>query len=281
MGKGLIISVLLHSMLVSLFFVSGVVLRRDPPAVPAGPIPVNIKTIEEFNRIKAGNKNAKAENQNADKKGADRKEEKNKKKPTPKAAREATVKKKEVEKKSRPAKAKPKKITKRKKPKKKKPAEKKKNKDARKAKKDFNPDQMAALLNKLPSERKKEQEKQAKKKSKKQEKSFGDERGNDVVMTANEIGYIRSRMSQCWKVQSGGLGSESFVIKLHVSLKKDGTLLKKPVVTNPSSSPFFRVAMESAVRAAIECQPYRLPVSRYKGWKEFIMVLDPRDMHSG
>jgi colicin import membrane protein len=35
------------------------------------------------------------------------------------------------------------------------------------------------------------------------------------------------------------------------------------------NTPYFRVYQESAMRAIIECQPYRLPAAYFDDWKFF------------
>jgi colicin import membrane protein len=41
------------------------------------------------------------------------------------------------------------------------------------------------------------------------------------------------------------------------------------------------VAAESARRAILRCQPYRLPIAKYDVWKDVEVNFDPRDMFRG
>ena len=45
-----------------------------------------------------------------------------------------------------------------------------------------------------------------------------------------------------------------------------------PVPEGVPSTPYLRVYQESALRAIIECQPYKLPTALYDEWKYFAPV---------
>ncbi len=63
-----------------------------------------------------------------------------------------------------------------------------------------------------------------------------------------------------------------------IRLKRDGTLEGAPVPEGAPATPFLRVYQESALRAIIECQPYKLPAAIYEEWKYFAPVFDPKQM---
>jgi len=44
------------------------------------------------------------------------------------------------------------------------------------------------------------------------------------------------------------------------------------------TSPYIRVYQESALRAIIECQPYKLPGALFEEWKSFEPVFTERKM---
>ena len=75
-------------------------------------------------------------------------------------------------------------------------------------------------------------------------------------------------------------GAESLIVTLNINLNQDGTLIGYPEIANSSSikSDVHHVAAESAVRAVIQCQPYKLPVEKYQSWREVKMNFDPKDM---
>ena len=57
-----------------------------------------------------------------------------------------------------------------------------------------------------------------------------------------------------------------------IRLKRDGTLEGMPVPEGAPATPYLRVYQESALRAIIECQPYKLPAAFFEEWKYFAPV---------
>jgi hypothetical protein len=53
-----------------------------------------------------------------------------------------------------------------------------------------------------------------------------------------------------------------------------------PIVVNRSQlgDPFFRAAAESVLRAIRRCQPFNMPVEKYKSWRDIELTFDPRKM---
>ena len=295
MRTGIIISVVLH-VLTLLAFAGGIAATKVPDLPEPKPVPVNILSSSEFTRIKAGSKKVKPKKVIKKAKPKPKKQVQKKKKKKPATVKEATVKKKKVvqKKKAPPKNAKPKpkkKIVKKKtpkpKPKPKKKVVKKKAppKNARKSNKDFSPDKIAALLNKLPDAKKQEKPtpkpKPIKEPEKKEDKTDGYEYGEDVKLTIDDRDSLIAQISECWEMPIGALGAERIVIKIHMSLNRRGEISGEPVVKDPSNSPFFRIAMEMAIRAVKECQPYKLPLAKYANWKEMILNFDPKEMYRG
>ncbi len=279
MSKAFIISVILHSMLGSVFAVIGYTFQI-PQTLPEGkPVPVSIMTRGEFTKIKLGSSNGKDTDKPAQAKPEPKKKSKRKK--PRKAIREATTKKKatQASKKKTVKKAKVSKKVKKKAPKKKKTlVEKKRSRDARKAKKEFNPDQIAALLDKQPSDRGKQDNKK-KKRDKNKELAKGSESGDDDKLTADDYTYVASRVGSCWNMPIGQLGAENIEVRVSLEFKVDGTLAAKPLIRASSNSIVGKVVEETAIRAIIACQPYKLPVSKYQNWKRLTLIFDPKDMY--
>lgn len=111
--------------------------------------------------------------------------------------------------------------------------------------------------------------------------AYGTPTGRDDRMSANEIDAFIAQIARCWTPPVGGLGGEAIVVKLHIELNEDGTLARPPQVANSQSSPFFTPAADSAVRAVLQCQPYRMPVKKYGMWRDMILNFDPRQMYGG
>jgi hypothetical protein len=144
-------------------------------------------------------------------------------------------------------------------------------------KRDFNPDKIAALLNKIPDAADDPNPVEPSDEPKKKVK--GQSNGTEMSMSVNEIDALRARIAGCWTPPPGGLGADQIVVKLRLKLNEDGTLVGYPTVANSGSSPFFQAAADSAVRALYQCQPYELPKAKYALWRDMILNFDPSDMY--
>ena len=83
---------------------------------------------------------------------------------------------------------------------------------------------------------------------------------------------FQRQVERCWKKPYGGIESQKPEVAFAIRLKRDGTLEGSPVPEGVPSTPFLRVYQESALRAIIECQPYKLPAAFYEEWKYFAPV---------
>ena len=289
MRNSLIISLFLH--VAVLFSIIAVFpSMRSLPQAPT-PLPVDLVTPAEFTKIKAGDRKSKPDTAKAEKKPepAKKQAQKKTKRSEKKTVKAPAPKPKKAEAPPKPAR-KPKKTVKAKpkpKPKKvvKKPAKKpvklaSKPKPAPKAKKAFDPDKIAALLNKVPDAG--AQTPQASQQTKKPQPAKGRAEGKDQTMTFNEIDALRAKISQCWNPPVGGLGADAIKVKLRLQLQQDGALSSAPQVVNRMGSPFFQAAADAAVRAVMLCQPYdKLPAKKYALWRDMILNFDPREMFGG
>ncbi|ACI94395.1 protein TolA [Afipia carboxidovorans OM5] len=87
---------------------------------------------------------------------------------------------------------------------------------------------------------------------------------------------FKSQVERCWKKPYGGIEAQQIEASFDIRLKRDGTLEAMPVPLPGSNSPYFRVYQESARRAIIECQPYKLPAAYFEEWKFFEPVFTER-----
>jgi hypothetical protein len=83
---------------------------------------------------------------------------------------------------------------------------------------------------------------------------------------------FQRQVERCWKKPYGGIESQKPEVAFAIRLKRDGTLEGSPVPEGVPSTPYLRVYQESALRAIIECQPYKLPTALYDEWKYFAPV---------
>ena len=83
---------------------------------------------------------------------------------------------------------------------------------------------------------------------------------------------FKQQVERCWKKPYGGIESQKPEAAFAIRLKRDGTLEGMPVPEGAPGTPYLRVYQESALRAIIECQPYRLPAAFFEEWKYFAPV---------
>lgn len=83
---------------------------------------------------------------------------------------------------------------------------------------------------------------------------------------------FKQQVERCWKKPYGGIEAQKSEAAFAIRLKRDGSLEGMPVPEGTPATPFLRVYQESALRAIIECQPYKLPAAFFEEWKYFAPV---------
>jgi outer membrane biosynthesis protein TonB len=156
-----------------------------------------------------------------------------------------------------------------------KPPEKKPEKNL-KPKKEFNPDDIAAFLNKTDDKRTAPLKQQAETGTPKQgEYNLS---GIDEGVAATLRDKLRQALERCWDVPAGAREA-AIVVKVHFFLNPDGTVSGMPNVVNSSSDPLFTVTAQSAVSAVMSCQAYDfLPADKYDAWREITFTFNPNLM---
>jgi outer membrane biosynthesis protein TonB len=102
--------------------------------------------------------------------------------------------------------------------------------------------------------------------------ALGTARGAAADNSATWGSMFKQQVERCWKKPYGGIESQRPEVAFNIRLKRDGTLEGAPVPEGTPATPFLRVYQESALRAIIECQPYKLPAAMYDEWKYFAPV---------
>jgi outer membrane biosynthesis protein TonB len=279
MGRGTFISAALHGAILLW------VLVAFPPSnldkAPLVAIPIDLASQGDVTKIKAGTKDAKDDGVLAGKPEEKKPEAAKEAKPPEQTA---SLDDKADDKKAKPkdeAAAKPdtqKQNDKMAKDPKQAAADQPKKPKPQAKKRDFNPDKIAALLNKIPDAAD-DPKPVMPDDGTPPKKVKGQTNGTEITMSVNEIDALRARIADCWTPPPGGLGADQIVVKLRLKLNEDGTLVGYPTVANSGSSPFFQAAADSAVRAVYQCQPYELPKAKYALWRDMILNFDPSDMY--
>ncbi len=100
----------------------------------------------------------------------------------------------------------------------------------------------------------------------------------DVVVNAKD--YIRSRLKNCWLVDTGALDYQNLVVEVMLNLNEDASIEQIVILNNAdiiaSSNRAWRVARNQAKTALIKCAPYQgLLTIDYRVWKQLYLNLDP------
>ena len=100
-------------------------------------------------------------------------------------------------------------------------------------------------------------------------------------LTLSEVDALRAQIERCWIVQAGARYAEDLVVRIRVFLRPDGSLRREPQIVDDgrmADDPFFRAAAESAVRAVLKCEPFKMPIAKHHRWREIELTFDPSEM---
>jgi outer membrane biosynthesis protein TonB len=106
--------------------------------------------------------------------------------------------------------------------------------------------------------------------------ALGLSKGTAADNSATWGAMFKQQVERCWKKPYGGIESQKPQAAFAIRLKRDGTLEGTPVPEGTPATPFLRVYQESALRAIIECQPYKLPAAQFDEWKYFAPVFQEK-----
>ncbi|WP_068087129.1 hypothetical protein [Polycladidibacter stylochi] len=139
-------------------------------------------------------------------------------------------------------------------------------------KNNFDPNKIAALLNKTtPSGGGVAQDTTP--------TSLGVQSGQqNVKLSLSELDALRGQIARCWNPPVGAVGAETLIVSLQFDLSRNGEVQGSPMVLNSISHPAFGAAAQSAIRAVYRCAPYNLPVAKYQSWQTVKINFDPRAM---
>ncbi len=140
----------------------------------------------------------------------------------------------------------------------------------------FNPDKIAALLDKRDPQR------IAATGATLAAPALGTALGSAARLSQSELGALRQRLMSLWNPPVGIQNPEDFVIRVRIRLGRDGKLSAPPEVITRGNGQLFNSARDSAVRAVFRGQPFdMLKPEHYDTWKDIEVTFDPRDMFHG
>ena len=104
-------------------------------------------------------------------------------------------------------------------------------------------------------------------------------------LTLSEEDALKAQIFGCWSIPLGLPYNENLLVRIKLKLKPDGTLIKTEILDharmNTPGQNFYKVLAESALRAIQLCQPLKVPTSGYERWKDLQLNFDAREMLGG
>ena len=143
----------------------------------------------------------------------------------------------------------------------------------------FDPNQIAALIDKSKQETAETQKKNSKLTQSKVKNSFVS------GLTLSEEDALKAQIFGCWSLPLGLPYQENLLVRIKLRLKPDGTVLRSEILDharmNMPGQGFYRVLAESALRAVRICQPLKVPPRGYERWKDLQLNFDANEMLKG
>ncbi len=143
----------------------------------------------------------------------------------------------------------------------------------------FDPNQIAALIDKS-----KEDTAETLKKSKKLTQSSV-KSSFATGLTLSQEDALKAQIFGCWSLPLGLPYQENLLVRIKLRLKPDGTVLRSEILDharmNKPGQGFYKVLAESALRAIRICQPLRVPPTGYEKWKDLQLNFDANEMLKG
>jgi hypothetical protein len=143
----------------------------------------------------------------------------------------------------------------------------------------FDPDQIAALIDKSKAETA-ETTRKSDKLTQSQDKNF-----IASGLTLSEEDALKAQIFGCWSIPLGLPYNENLLVRIKLKLKTDGTVIKSEILDhvrmNTPGQGFYKVLAESALRAIRLCQPLRVPTIGYDRWKDLQLNFDANEMLKG
>ena len=104
-------------------------------------------------------------------------------------------------------------------------------------------------------------------------------------LTLSEEDALRAQIFGCWSVPLGLPYDEDLLVRIKLTLKQDGTIMKSEILDhqrmNRPGQKFYKVLAESALRAVRLCQPLKVPPTGYEKWKDMQLNFNPTEMLKG
>ena len=130
----------------------------------------------------------------------------------------------------------------------------------------FDPEQIAALIDKAKVEKAETM--------RKDDKITQSQEKNSMTsgLTLSEEDALKAQIFGCWSIPLGLPYNENLLVRIKLKLESDGTVIRSEILDharmNTPGQGFYKVLAESALRAIRLCQPLRVPTTGYERWKD-------------
>ena len=143
----------------------------------------------------------------------------------------------------------------------------------------FDPNNIAALIDKSKTE-------SAELKSKTKKVTQDQDRNVEITgLSLSEEDALKAQIFGCWSIPLGLPYNENLLVRIKLKLDPDGSVTNSEIIDharmNKPGQAFYKVLAESALRAIKLCQPLRVPSTGYERWKELQLNFDAREMLEG
>ena len=143
----------------------------------------------------------------------------------------------------------------------------------------FDPNQIAALIDKSKEETAETLKKNKKLTQSSVKTSFAN------ALTLSQEDALKAQIFGCWSLPLGLPYQKNLLVRIKLKLKPDGTVLRSEILDharmNQPGQGFYKVLAESALRAIRICQPLRVPPTGYEKWKDLQLNFDANEMLKG
>jgi len=143
----------------------------------------------------------------------------------------------------------------------------------------FDPNQIAALIDKSKEDTAETLRKSDKLTQSSVKTSFA------TGLTLSQEDALKAQIFGCWSLPLGLPYQENLLVRIKLRLKQDGTVLRSEILDharmNMPGQSFYKVLAESALRAIRICQPLRVPPTGYEKWKDLQLNFDANEMLKG
>ena len=143
----------------------------------------------------------------------------------------------------------------------------------------FDPNQIAALIDKSKEETAETLKKNKKLTQSNVKTSFTN------ALTLSQEDALKAQIFGCWSLPLGLPYQENLMVRIKLRLKPDGSVVRSEILDharmNTPGQGFYKVLAESALRAIRICQPLRVPPTSYEKWKDLQLNFDANEMLKG